>query len=56
MDEKEELLQQYKLLQEERDEAKRRNYDHIVRARQYRMKLIEKKLRVIQEKDIDKES
>lgn len=47
MDEKKELLQQYKLLQEEREEAKRRNYDHIVRARQYRMKLIEKKLKQI---------
>ena len=47
MSEKEELLQQYKLLQEERDEAKRRGCGYIVRARQYRMKLIEKKLKQI---------
>lgn len=45
------LLQQYYKLQKERDKALYGGYTHIARARAYRMKLIEKKLNRIKERE-----
>lgn len=49
------LLQQYYKLQKERDNAREKGFFHIERARQYRMNLIEKKLKRMKENEMSLE-
>lgn len=49
------LLKQLYALERERDQAKEK-YPRIARARQYRINQIEKKLKMIKEKEMEEES
>lgn len=49
------LLKQLYALEQERDRAKEK-YPRIARARQYRINQIEKKLKMIKEKEMEEES